>query len=290
MNAKILEKALTITLNYPTQLYSFHSIGSNNFNQQFKVLSDSGAYFIKVHESNKYGKVFEKEYQGLKILEKSSQVRVVKAIGTCSFESFDFFVSEFVESAPQTRNFYENLGVSLAKLHLESNRNFGLSDDNYLGYASQTNHRHSKWAQFYIKCRLLPNIRKASELGFLDTLMLSKFEKYLKIVEVVFPEEMPSLLHGNLIQQHILTNQDGNVVLSSPSVYYGHREMDIARTKNIGSLPKAFYDTYNEVFPLNVDWELRVDFCKMYYDLVNLNTFGSPYLPMVVNNLNKWAN
>lgn len=289
MNAKILGKALSQIVNHPTQLYSFHSLSSTNFNQQFKLISNVGNFFLKVHESNKYGKVFEKEEQGLHLLSSCKKLLISHPIGTCSLESYDFFISEFVESAPPKPSFYGDLGASLANLHLESSRNFGLADDNYLDYAPQANHRHKNWAQFYIKCRLLPNIRKAADLGYLDNLLISKFEKYLKMVEVIFPEEPPSLLHGNLIKQHILTNQDGNAVLVNPSVYYGHREIDISRTKDVISLPPAFYEAYHEVYPLEKDWELRVDFCKMYYDLVKLNTFGTPYLPMVANNLIRWV-
>jgi fructosamine-3-kinase len=92
-----------------------------------------------------------------------------------------------------------------------------------------------------------------------------------------------------LWKEHVLVNANGSPILSNPSSYYGHREMDIAMTKMVGSFPQEFYDSYHASYPLQYDWEIRMDFCKMYYSLVNLNNYGIPYLPSVEDNLNKWV-
>ncbi len=39
-----------------------------------------------------------------------------------------------------------------------------------------------------------------------------------------------------------------------PSVYYGHREMDIAMTALFGGFDAVFYDSYQEKYSLEPNW------------------------------------
>jgi fructosamine-3-kinase len=75
----------------------------------------------------------------------------------------------------------------------------------------------------------------------------------------------------------------------STSRYYGNREMEIAMTKMVGSFDLSFYESYHATYPLQNDWEIRMDFCHMYYHLVNLNNYCIPYLPMIEEQLDKWV-
>ncbi len=75
----------------------------------------------------------------------------------------------------------------------------------------------------------------------------------------------------------------------STSRYFGNREMEIAMTKMVGSFDPSFYESYNATYPLQNDWEIRMDFCHMYYHLVNLNNYGIPYLPLIEEQLDKWV-
>ncbi len=86
-----------------------------------------------------------------------------------------------------------------------------------------------------------------------------------------------------------MTNAEGSICLLKPSVYYGHREMDLAMTKMVGSFPKEFYGAYQFVYPLQSDWEIRLDFCKMYYHLVHFNIYGEANFPSIQVLLNKWV-
>ncbi|MDP3928605.1 MAG: fructosamine kinase family protein [Bacteroidota bacterium] len=289
MNSKILQNALEKVLGNTFQMYSFHALGGGEYNQQYKILSEQGLFFVKVQEAGKYGKVFEKEMLGILAIQKTNTLSVVKPIGTSSSDGFEFLISEFVESSPKLANFWSIFGSNLAKMHRVDNRYFGFNEDNYLEYTPQTNHRLANWSQFYLKYRLFPHIRLAAEKSFLDDAMLLKFEKYCQMAELIFPDEPPALIHGNLTEQNVMADAEGMPIVCNPSVYYGHREMDLAKSKHIGSFPAEFYEAYEKEYPLQKDWELRLDFYKMYYDLVNLNTYGSPYLPVVVQNLNKWV-
>ncbi len=289
MNNKLLQLAVEKVIGRSTQMYSFHHIGGGEINQSYKVITNQGVFFLKVHDLDRYPKMFEKENYALQVLAKTQTVEVTKCVGICVEEGQEFMFLEYIESAPMQANFWSLLGENLASMHTQTSRYFGFQEDNYLGSIIQLNNRISNWGQFYIKNRLLPNVRKANENQFLDAAHLRKFEKYFKIVEVLFPEEEPALVHGNLWKEHVMAGGNGNPVLCNPSAYFGHREMDIALTRSVGTFNKEFYEAYHSTYPLQEDWEVRVDFCLMYYALVNLNTYGIPYLPSVEDKLNKWV-
>jgi fructosamine-3-kinase len=289
MNSTLLQTAVEKVLGKEPQLYGFHHMGGGEINQLYKVITDKGVYFAKVHDLERYPKFFDKEMFSLSTIQKTNTIEVCKPIGICECEGMEFFFIEYVESGPPSETYWNDMGQKLANLHMHSNRYFGFVEDNYLGITPQINHRNSNWGQFFIKNRLMPNVRKAAENMYLDLELVKKFEKYYQLVEVVFPEETPSLLHGNLWKEQILVTQEGSPILCNPSAYFGHREMDIAMTKMVGSFPVSFYESYNATYPLIEDWEIRIGFCQMYYSLVNLNNYGMPYLPSVEDKLNKWV-
>lgn len=289
MDITLLQKATEKVLGAGIQIYSFHHEGGGEINQSYKVIADKGVFYVKVHDSSKYPKLFEREMFGLQTLRKTHTVEVVEPFGITEMAGMNFFFTDYVESAPESQNFWSDLGERLAHLHMNSNRYFGFQEDNFIGNQIQINHRSGNWGQFFIRNRLLPNVRTASENQMLNDREIRKFDKYFSMVEVLFPEEEPSLIHGNLWREHIMVGSKGNAVVSNPSCYFGHREMDIAMTMSVGQFPEAFYEAYHATFPLEKEWKTRIEFCLMYYHLVNLNTYGSPYLSNVLDNLNKWV-
>src|SRR3990170_4265627 len=89
--------------------------------------------------------------------------------------------------------------------------------------------------------------------------------------------EKPSLLHGDLWAGNYLVDENGRVCLIDPAVYYGNREADLAMTKLFGGFTKEFYDSYNELYPLEDGYEYRENIYKLYHVLNHLNLFGSGY-------------
>ncbi|MFT6850263.1 MAG: protein-ribulosamine 3-kinase [Sphingobacteriales bacterium] len=78
-------------------------------------------------------------------------------------------------------------------------------------------------------------------------------------------------------------------VLIDPAVHYGHRETEITFTKLFGGFNKAFYDIYNEEFPMEKEWEERVKYHNLYPLLVHLNSFGKSYLKQVEEIINPFC-
>jgi fructosamine-3-kinase len=52
-------------------------------------------------------------------------------------------------------------------------------------------------------------------------------------------------------------------------------------TELFGGFPRAFYDAYNEAFPLPDGYERRKHLYNLYHLLNHLNILGASYLPQV---------
>ncbi|MBC7384286.1 MAG: fructosamine kinase family protein [Bacteroidia bacterium] len=289
MNPTYIQKAIEKVLGKQTHLYGLHHVGGGFINQTYKAITSMGTYFIKVHASDGFTKLFEKEIHGLQILKQANSIAIVDKVGVCEYEKFSFLILEWVETAPQHPHFWSILGKGIAKMHQCKNRFFGFSEDNYLGSLVQPNNRSSSWGQFFVKHRIMPQVKIAIENNYFTNHTIDLFEKYYSVAETIFPLEDPSLLHGDLWLGNIMTNAEGLPCLVDPAAYYGHREMDIAMTYFVGNFEPEFYEAYHSVYPLKPDWESRKDFGLMYYQLAHLNLFGDSYLPMVEANLNRWV-
>ncbi len=283
-----LDIVISKVLGKPAHIYGVYHVGGGSINQTYKVLTDVGTYFVKVNNVQTYPKFFEKELSGLKFLKEANCLNVVQALGCFHHEQYNYLVLEWIEEGPMMNNYWEELGEGLAKLHLKTNKYFGFSEDNYLSSLPQINSKNSSWADFYIEQRLEPLVKRASDLALIDSQIAKKLVDYYKLVESVFPDEPPALLHGDLWKGNVLANEEGKPTLIDPAIYFGHREMDIAMTQFVGKFPNEFYDAYQSVYPLKEDWEYRMDFCLIYYQLVHLNLFGNSYLNQLSGNLDRW--
>jgi fructosamine-3-kinase len=104
----------------------------------------------------------------------------------------------------------------------------------------------------------------------------------------IFPTEKPSLLHGDLWNGNVLVAEDGMGCLIDPAVYYGHREMYLSMTNLFGGFDRQFYDSYNDQFPLEKNFESRIDIYNLYPLLVHVNLFGGGYVGQVQSILSKF--
>jgi fructosamine-3-kinase len=91
----------------------------------------------------------------------------------------------------------------------------------------------------------------------------------------------PALLHGDFWRGNVLFDQQGEPVFLDPAVAYGDREMDIAMSQLFGGFRQEFLEGYQEVYPLDEDWQERLPVYQLYYLLVHLNQFGESYGPTV---------
>ena len=110
-----------------------------------------------------------------------------------------------------------------------------------------------------------------------------------KKAEALFPPEPPALLHGDLWSGNYMPMADGNTAIFDPAVYIGHREMDLGMTKLFGGFDDAFYNTYNEEYPLNKDWLDRLPLTQLYPLLVHAVLFGGHYIETARQIIIQWS-
>ncbi len=154
---------------------------------------------------------------------------------------------------------------------------FGLDHDNYMGSLPQQNTQSPVWTNFFIRCRLEPQVRLAVEKGLLETSALRHFERLYQALPAIFPEEAPSLLHGDLWSGNFLCDENSRPVLIDPAVYFGHRSMDLAMTTLFGGFEKSFYESYAYHFPFPANYRELWEICNLYPLLIHLNLFGESY-------------
>lgn len=256
-------------------------ISGGCINDAKRLQTTAGDFFIKANSAVRFPRMFEAEAKGLSLLRSANEIYVPEVITYGEYGGQQFLITEFVEAERSVSNFWEDFGISLARLHRHSNTHFGLDHDNYIGSLNQSNTQADTWADFFVESRLQPQIEMARDKSLIDNKLISHFEGLYQKLPNIFPQEPPALLHGDLWSGNFMVSTEGKACIIDPAVYYGHREMDIAMTRLFGGFGLKLYSTYNEEYPMEKAWETRMDICNLYPLLVHVNLFGSSYVSQV---------
>jgi protein-ribulosamine 3-kinase len=190
---------------------------------------------------------------------------------------------EWLEPGRPTDGGWERLGAALAGLHRHRAGRFGGDADNFIGALPQENAPLADWAAFWRDRRLAPQLRRAAELGLLDRAARAAFDRLLdRLPDHLAPAagDGASLLHGDLWNGNVQHLRDGSAALIDPSVYHGHREVDLAMADLFGGFGAGFHAAYREAWPLADGYErIRRPSYQLYYLLVHVNLFGAGYVP-----------
>jgi fructosamine-3-kinase len=92
---------------------------------------------------------------------------------------------------------------------------------------------------------------------------------------------IPSLLHGDLWAGNYMFDDTGQPVLIDPDAVYGDREFDLAMTTIFGGFEPAFYQAYQQEYPLAKGVNERLPWYQFYYLCMHLILFGETYGPAV---------
>jgi len=283
-----IEIFLTEKVGRPVEVKSQKSLGGGCINEAFQVKTNEGNYFVKYNITSKFSGMFLSEAKGLEILSNASEIDVPKVICENSDEKYSFLLLNYIESSSPGSLFWQNFGISLAKLHKHKSDFFGLETNNYIGSLPQSNNKHNNWISFFIEERIEKQLELAYNKSIIGKSTILKFNNLYKLLGEIFPVEPPSLLHGDLWSGNFMVNSFGEACIFDPAIYYGFREMDIAMTKLFGGFSAEFYYSYNEAFSLLKEWEKRIDICNLYPLLVHLNLFGESYLQSINNIIHKF--
>lgn len=272
---------------------SFEPVHGGDINRAYCLYSPDAKYFLKVNDANLYPAMFEKEANGLQALAKElttfrrlSTLIVPQPIKYGVVQQQQYLLLEWIEPGKPKTNFWENFGAALAIMHQQPQAYFGWEEDNYIGSLSQYNTRHRSWHSFYTECRIMPLVERLFNAGIFTRQDVITAEFLCKKSGQLFPQEPPALLHGDLWSGNFMITDTGNAAIYDPAVYFGHREMDIGMTKLFGGFDERFYDAYNEVYPLEKDWQQRLPLTQLYPLLVHAVLFGGHYIRSVKEIMN----
>lgn len=267
-------------------------LGGGDINDAHRVVLASGReVFVKSHD-RAAPRMFSCEARGLAWLAEPRAIRVpeVLAVSEPDAPLPHFLVLEFIARGRKARDFDDELGRGLARLHAAGAPCFGLGHDNFIGTLDQANAPVPTWSEFYAERRLLPQVRMARERGLGPGSWPGAFERLAgKLGELVGPQEPPARLHGDLWSGNVHTDERGQPCLIDPAVYGGHREVDLAMLTLFGGLTPRMLAAYDEVYPLAPRREDRVALYQLYPLLVHVNLFGGGYVDAVESALGRYV-
>jgi len=248
-------------------------LSGGNISSAFFLETTAKNLVLKTTTSTEFSSLFKKEEEGLIVIEKSKTIKVPKVIKTGVFNSSNFILLEHIETEEATQNFWLKFGEQLASLHQNTAQQFGFNSPNYIGSLPQQNNYCTDVISFYSSQRLEPQFKIAALNGF----TFKNKDRFIKELELLIPKEPPALIHGDLWNGNYLIGPNTTPYLIDPAISYCHREMDIAMMHLFGGFPSTLYTAYQYYFPLQEDWQKRLEIWQLYYLLVHLNIFGSSY-------------
>ncbi|MEJ2678585.1 MAG: fructosamine kinase family protein [Gemmatimonadota bacterium] len=223
------------------------------------------------------------EADALDALAAGRHVRVPQVIAVQDTGSgAPWLLLEWLEPGPPGPGTWRSLGAGLASLHRNLADMFGWSRDNFIGPLHQANAASASWAEFWSTRRLEPQLRSAVDAGYLEE-ERPRFDRlFHDLDDLLGGVTEPSLLHGDLWNGNVHIVHDGTPALVDPSVYHGHREVDLAMSELFGGFGRDFYEAYEEAWPVDPAYrERRRAVYQLYYLLVHVNLFGGSYVASV---------
>jgi len=256
----------------------YEAVGGGDINRCYCLFGTQKKYFLKVNNAFSYPKMFEQEAIGLNALRNNCKLFVPEVIRYGLVYEQQYLLLEWIVAGTPAANFWQDFGAELALLHQLPQDYFGWKEHNYIGSLVQKNAIYPSWNSFYPECRIMPLVKKLFDTGVFTKQDVVAAELFCKQVEQLFPQEPPALLHGDLWGGNCMVSANGSAAFFDPAVYYGHREMDIGMTKLFGGFDPGFYHAYNEVYPLENNWQQRLPFTQLYPVLVHALLFDGHYV------------
>lgn len=263
-------------------------IDGGDINDAFRLERDHRPYFLKLNVADSFPELFRKEAFSLQKLAQVENILVPKVIETGESEdNFQYLILDWIERENPTNTSWQNLGFDLARIHQTTNATFGWSENNYLAIILQDNSAKNSWADFYAENRLIPLSKILRDQEIFSVKEVNLIEKLSQKLNDIFPNEAPALLHGDFWNGNILPTQNNKIAFIDPASYFGHREMDLAMSKLFEGFDDQFYESYQEVYPLEKNWAKRLTFAQLYPLMIHALLFKGYYINEVQNILKK---
>jgi len=265
---------------------SLEHLAGGDINDAYQVtMVDGSRLFAKTRAKPPPG-MYVREAEGLAWLREADAIATPEVIAATE----QLLLLSWVERAAPARDYDVQLGHGLARLHAAGAPRVGLAVDNYIGDLPQCNAARATWSEFYRDCRLMPLVARARERGRLGAQHTRAFERlYEHLPELCGEPEPVARVHGDLWSGNVHVGPLGEPVLIDPSVYGGHRELDLAMLQLFGSPSPSFFAAYDEVWPRAPGYAERVALYQLYPLLVHVNLFAHGYVKLLESALANYA-
>ncbi|AFY48644.1 fructosamine-3-kinase [Nostoc sp. PCC 7524] len=251
------------------------SVSGGCINQGYSVSDGKITYFVKLNQASQVS-MFEAEMLGLQQMYDTHTIRVPQPICWGIAGNSGYIALEWLEMGGGNNKSWAEMGRKLAGMHkATSKKGFGWEMNNTIGSTPQINTWTTDWVDFYTKYRLGYQFQLARRRGG----NFPKQDDLLAAIPDLLADHQvqPSLVHGDLWGGNAGCTVAGEPVIFDPATYFGDREVDIAMTELFGGFPAAFYQGYNEVWPLGAGYENRKTLYNLYHILNHFNLFGGGY-------------
>ncbi|NEQ32570.1 MAG: fructosamine kinase family protein [Leptolyngbya sp. SIO4C5] len=259
----------------PFEVRDRRSVGGGSINQAYAISDGEQTFFLKLNQASQVA-MFEREALGLKEIADSHTIRAPRPLCWGTADSSAYVVMEWLDLGAGNNQAWQKMGQQLAAMHrVESDRGFGWHQNNTIGSTPQPNPWTADWLAFYQEHRLQYQFQLAKRRGghFPQAgALLSALPELL-----AGHDPRPVLVHGDLWSGNAAITAAGEPVLLDPAVYYGDREVDMAMSELFGGFPAAFYQSYNEAYPLEAGYSRRKVLYNLYHILNHFNLFGGGY-------------
>lgn len=262
-------------------------------NDAYKIYTDDEIYFMLVQQ-NSDESFYYGEIEGLKLFEKVG-VTAPRVIANGHIGNDSYLILSFLDEG---RNGSQSeLAETVAKVHSYKSPNgkFGFDYPHNGSDTSFSNEWTESWSNLFIDQRLDKLSKQLMNLGYWTDYDLEKYQNVRDIIidQLDKHNSEPSLVHGDLWAGNYMFLKDGSPALFDPSPFYGDREFDIGITTVFGGFTDEFYNKYKEIYPLDENYKLRLEFYRLYLYMVHLVKFGNMYessVNMIMENiLNYWG-
>lgn len=265
------------------------SVGGGCINQTYKITTADKYFFCKLNSASKFPHLFEKEKNGLELIQKHNVIKTPGIIDYSIIGNEQILTLEWIEEGNRKDEFWKTFGQQLAALHQISTEEFGLKEDNYMGSVPQINRQEKNWVLFFRANRLEPLVKLCVNKNLLQPKHQEQFEILYQRLLQIFDNEKPALIHGDLWSGNYMCDKKGMPVLIDPAVYFGHRSVDLAMTTLFGGFHKSFYQAYHHYFPLPENYREQWNACNLYPLLIHLYLFGKSYLSKIEQTLDQFC-
>lgn len=267
------------------KLISTKTLAGGDINQVFLLKCCEGNFVVKLNNATKFPKMFSTEAKGLQLLKNGSRFKIPQVIDVGEVDNISYLLMEYIFSGNPETDFWQLFAKKLAGLHKNTQANFGLDHDNYIGSLPQKNGTEETASEFYINQRLEPQFKIAYSRGF----HFLNLHKFYRNISLEIPNEPPALIHGDLWSGNFMVSEKGKPVLIDPAIAFAPREMDLAMMQLFGGFSEEVFSIYQYHFPLETGWKERTSLWQLYYLLVHLNLFGENYLSRVKFIVDKYS-